>query len=83
MHIIVIFDISKNNFPIFNDNCKIIFKSLKSFCFTSEGCYRFDFNILNNIYNNMDFMPNLKSMTLKCKHKDITKNNINEIKLYK
>ena len=31
----------------------------------------------------MDFMPNIKSMTLKCKHKDITKNNINKIKLSK
>ena len=67
------FDISKNNFPIFNDNCKIIFKSLKNFRFTSDGCYRLDYNILNNIYKNMDCMPNLKSFTLKCKHKDITK----------
>ena len=66
------FNISANNFPIFNKNCKIIFKSLKSFRFTSEGCYWLDFNILNNIYNNMDCMPNLKSFTLKCKHKDIT-----------
>ena len=59
------FDISKNNFPIFADKCKIIFKSLKSFSLLTNRCYRMDFNILNNIYNNLDKMPNLQSFVLK------------------
>ena len=67
------FDISKNNFPLFNDNCKIIFKSLKSFQLIAEGCYRIIFDVLENLYNNLDKMPDLKSFVLKCNDKHITK----------
>ena len=67
------FDISKNNFPLFNDNCKIIFKSLKSFQLIAEGCYRIIFDVLENLYNNLDKIPNLKSLVLKCNDKHITK----------
>ena len=66
------FDISNNNFPIFNNDCKVIFKSLKNFYFSVDRCYRMNFDILNNIYNNLDKMPNLKSFSLKCSHKNIT-----------
>lgn len=67
------FDISNNNFPIFNNNCKIIFKSLKHFSFIAPDCYRMNFEILNNIYNNIDNMPNLKSFVLKCYQENINK----------
>ena len=66
------FGISNNNFPIFNNDCKVIFKSLKNFYFSAESCYRRNFDILNNIYNNLDKMPNLKSFSLKFSHKYIT-----------
>jgi len=66
------FDISINNFPIFKNNCKIIFKSLKYFTFIAPDCYRMDLEVLNNIYNNIDNMPNLKSFILKCYQKNIT-----------
>ena len=66
------FDLSKNNFPIFSDKCKIIFKSLKSFKLVTNRCYRTYFDIINNIYNNLDNMPNLKNFVLKCNNKDIT-----------
>ena len=66
------FNLSNNNFPLFKDNCSIIFKYLKNFTFIAKGCYRLDFDILNNIYNNIDKMPNLKSFILICNQKDIT-----------
>jgi hypothetical protein len=54
----------KNGFPIFNDKCKIIFKSLTSF--SMDNCCGFDLTseVLNNIYNNMDKMPNLKKFEI-------------------
>ena len=66
------FVINKNNFPIFNDECKIVFKSLKSFTLIANNVYSMDFQILNNIYINIDKMPNLKSFVLQCNQEDIT-----------
>jgi len=52
----------KDTFPIFNDKCQIIFKSLKSFRLSQ---YKdIDLQIINNIYNNIDKMPNLESFLL-------------------
>ena len=66
------YNISHNNFPIFNDNCKIIFKSLKYFSFVAKNCMRTHFGILTNIYENIGCMPNLKNFKLMCNHRDIT-----------
>ena len=54
----------KDGFPIFNDKCKIIFKSLISF--SMINCYGFDLTseVLTNIYNNMEKMPNLREFTI-------------------
>ena len=54
----------KNGFPIFNNKCKIIFKSLISF--SMLNCFGFDLTseILTNIYNNMDKMLNLKKFEI-------------------
>ena len=48
-------------FPIFNNKCTVIFESLKVF-----HCYLYDYNlnILNNLCNNINKMPNLKDFCL-------------------
>ena len=58
------YEIKKDFFPLFNDNCKIIFKSLTYFKLVSS-CETFDFDILNNIHNNIDKIPNLEDFELK------------------
>jgi len=54
----------KDGFPIFNDKCKIIFKSLINF--SMLNCYGFDLTseVLTNIYNNMGKMPNLRKFEI-------------------
>ena len=53
---------SKDIFPILNDKCQILFKSLKSFILTH---YKdIDSQIIYNIYNNIDNMPNLENFSL-------------------
>ena len=54
------------NFPIFNNKCDIIFKSLKSF----RLCLDLDLNNnkkldpkINNLYENIEKMPNLREFT--------------------
>ena len=66
----IIEKINKNTFPIFNDKCNVIFESLK--VFRLKGTI--SFNILENIYNNLDNMPQLKKLILKIKIKYINKN---------
>ena len=51
----------KESFPLFHDNCEIIFKSLIIFKF-NYGNKNLDF--IYNIYNNLDKMPNLKNFAL-------------------
>lgn len=58
----------EKSFPIFNRDCKVIFKSLKVFNFKG-----FDFitkDIINNIYYNINNMPNLVNFKLECNSKD-------------
>ena len=72
----------KECFPIFSDKCEIIFKSLTNFKFIFGKKFKkvknyylnrsaLNYNILNNIYNNIDSMPNLKSFILICVVKEI------------
>ena len=59
----------ENTFPLFSKNCEIIFKSLKIFYFQFKYVSIFEnhfLNILENIYNNLDKMPNLKEFLLDC-----------------
>lgn len=57
-------------FPLFGNNCQIIFESLKEFKFTYKYGDILDnenlINILENIYNNLDKMPNLKEFLIEC-----------------
>jgi hypothetical protein len=57
----------KNAFPIFNDKCKIIFKSLTSFSMDNYCGFDLTSEVLTNIYNNMDKMPNLKKFEINTK----------------
>ena len=62
----------KNMLPIIDDNCNIIFYSLVHFDL-SYSRILISFDILNNIYNNIDKIPNLKYFSLYCISKDINK----------
>lgn len=57
----------KINFPILNEKCDIIFKSLKTFKYYITDI---DTQTLKNIYFNIDKMPNLKSFSLDGKIND-------------
>jgi len=58
-------------FPFFNNNCKVVFKSLTDFIFyyfaNSDEIKKINLKVLYNLYNNLDMMPNLKTFYLKCK----------------
>ena len=53
----------ENTIPIFNDKCNLIFKSLKIFDFqTYTNVNNIDFKIIENLYNNLNNMPNLEAL---------------------
>ena len=54
----------ENTIPIFNKDCKIKFKSLTTFKFKMVEDEHLNRNILDNIYKNLDSMPNLKKLLL-------------------
>ena len=57
----------KECFPLFNEKCNAIFSSLTSLNIdTGTMNYILNIEILNNIYYNLDNIPNLKDLTLKC-----------------
>ena len=59
----------KDAFPIFSNKCLAIFKYLTNFVF--EYPNEISVDILNNIYNNIDKMPNLKYLKFYCISKNI------------
>ena len=58
-------------FPLFNDKCKVIFKSLIYFKFSNYS-NEININFFKNLYNNIDCMPNIKSFDFHGITKDIT-----------
>ena len=58
-----------NLFPLLSDKCQVIFKSLKSFGLIIRTV-GLNSDILQNIYNNIDNMPNLVNFKLICKPKE-------------
>lgn len=58
----------KEAFPLFNEKCDVIFKSMSSFKFV---CNEINLDVLNNIFHNLENMPNLKYFKLKCISKEI------------
>ena len=61
-------------FPIFSDKCETIFESLKYFSFISEKPDKVYLEALNNIYNNMNCLPNLEEFNLDCVFKEFDNN---------
>ena len=51
----------KDSFPLFSNKCAVIFESLTDF---SVSFKKTDFEIIKNIYYNLDNMPNLKQFKL-------------------
>ena len=62
----------KEALPFFNDNYQIKYNSLNRFQFRIYNKKEISFELLNNLYNNIDNMPNLKSFFLRCFSKSIS-----------
>ena len=65
----------EDTFPLFKNSCKVVFNKLNTFCFNnaeipSDGV---PIKNLNNFYNNLDKIPNLKEFKLVCCSKGIKK----------
>ena len=58
----------KDVFPLFKENCQIIFNELNTFYFMNKdlSTEQVPFEVLNNLYNNLDKMPNLKALCIIC-----------------
>jgi hypothetical protein len=54
----------ETNFPIFNENCNISFKGLNIFVFQSMDLI--SQNLLKNLYENINCMPNLSKLLIDC-----------------
>ena len=73
------------SFPLFSDNCNVIFKSLRYFKFYTNNSVSVDYNIIKNLYNNLNYVPNLKELYLKIYYtfeeieEDLYKNFISKI----
>ena len=64
-----------DTFPLFNKNCKVVFNKLNCFYFKigeipSDGI---PIEIIKNLYNNLDAMPNLKEFHFVCVSNGIQK----------
>ena len=71
----------KTIFPIFDNNCKTIFKYLNYFkLIHNDYGYNVSLDILNNLYNNIDKMPKLKHFEMYCFSEDIDKSFYNKLK---
>ena len=55
----------KEVLPIFNAKCDITFNELNTFYFQCEE-YETDFDVIKNIYNNIDKMPNIRNFVITC-----------------
>ena len=56
-------------FSIINNDCTIVFKSLKYFKFQCESCV--DLKIIKNIYKNIDKIPNINYFHFHCVNPDV------------
>ena len=61
----------KNVLPIFNAGNKIIFNTLYFLNIESNSSSEIDFDILENLYDNIENIPNLKVLRLNCNFKNI------------
>lgn len=58
----------KDVFPLFQENCQILFKDLTTFNFLNKDLSTepIPFEVLVNLYNNLDKIPNLKDLSIIC-----------------
>ena len=65
----------KDTFPLFRENCQIIFDKLINFHFINMelATEPFPFEVIKNLYNNLDKIPNLKNVTIKCYSSEMNK----------
>ena len=56
----------ENAFPLFNNECNVIFKSLTKFSFIIHYEDLITVDILKNLYNNLTKMPNIKYLIIDC-----------------
>ena len=54
----------KDGFPLFTKKCNVIFKSLIEFSISNYCGYDLTSEVINNIYNNINKMPNLRKFKI-------------------
>lgn len=54
----------KDAIPIFNKNCKVVFRALNTFRFITINNHIINMDILENLYNNVNYMPNLSNLMI-------------------
>ena len=57
--------------PIFNNNCNTIFQNLTAFKLKCNWYRPIESSVLNNLYNNIEKMPNLKYFHINCSSKNL------------
>lgn len=57
----------KDSIPIFNKNCNVVFTSMNVFHFKTITEHVMNLYILENLYNNIDKMPNLSDLLIDCR----------------
>ena len=65
----------KDSFPLFKNNCQIKFDKLNNFTFINKelSIEPVPFEVLNNLYNNLDKIPNLKNIYINCYSSEMNK----------
>lgn len=65
----------KDSFPLFQNNCQIKFDKLNNFTFINKelSIEPVPFEVLNNLYNNVDKIPNLKNIYINCYSSEMNK----------
>ena len=61
----------ENTFPLFNPKCNVIFKALNYFCFYSDVEEIINVDILKNLFNNLNKIPNVKKLFIDCFERNI------------
>lgn len=61
----------ENVFPLFNQKCNITFNELNKFCFYSDCEEVINVDILKNLFNNLNKIPNVKNFFIDCFERNI------------
>ena len=69
----------KNILPVFNNKCEVVFNNLYFFRFIYHGSDGINSDILKNLYNNSNKIPNLKYFELISEIKNDVEDNFNKL----